>query len=359
MQNFNSFLINKFRWLSLVFLISTISIKHSSAQIVVFGNTHIFSGTGTGTTVDLGTNIFAYDFSPGPGGVRSIFRRDNYWYIVFTGLGLSESSKTYYSYRTVNQHPTINPPECVKWQSYVSTFMSPGYQWVGYPSSLPSPPNGLVTDVLMTGPSVGVSPATSTTINPNFIDLANKNPTDITLIPNAPGRVLFNLCTESIQFNTGSTWKSVWPSYENYELNQSQALNFGDANTQIFGTNAYGPTQLKFKANATEKLVLGKDPIYDFSIINLKGSISVPVNTISVDFVLGDDHHTLIHVGTLTHTVTLPNPLSSRGRQYTIANPSSAILSFTPYTIIGLGTSLSPGQNVTMVCDGSGWYKVN
>lgn len=332
---------------------------HTQAQIVLLGNTHNLAGTGTGTNIDLGTNYFSFDFYSGPGGVRTIFRRNSYWYIVFTGLGNSNSANVYYSYRTVNQHPTVNPPDCVKWQSYTVSPNSPGYQWLGYPSSAPVDPNGSVIDLAITGASAATLSSGVTGIAPDYIDLATKTSSNLTSIGNNKGRILYNLCTESIQFNTGSAWKSVWPSFENYNLNQNQALNFGNANTQIFGSNTYGGTQLKVKINAIERIVLGTDPAANFSLINFIGSVSTPVASTNLDFIMDVEHHTLIHTGGTAHTVTLPSPLSSKGRQYIIANPSTALLSFTPYSIVGLGSSLAAGQNVTLVSDGSSWYKIN
>ncbi len=331
--------------------------KTTFGQIVVFSQTHtVYTPS---ISADVGTNIYYYDMFSGPGGARTIFRRNNYWYMVYTGYGISDYLNIYYENRTVHQHPTINPPDCATWQRYVSAPSPLGYQWIGFPGSAPALPNGSISTIPISGSSVGINPSSSPVIGSNFIDLANQNLTEIGVISNQPGRILYNTCQASVQFNNGTAWKSVWPNFNNYELNQNQALNLGDAFTQILGTNNYGTTQMIFKTSGTEKISIGKNPVTDKSIINLKGSIGTPVVTASTDYTLGDNNHIFIHTGSVAHTITLSAAFNTGGRQYIIANPSTNTLSFLPTVIIGLGSTLAAGQNITIVSDGSNWYKVN
>ncbi|MCP9769714.1 hypothetical protein EGI22_17560 [Lacihabitans sp. LS3-19] len=347
--------------ISLFILIST---NIAFSQVNYGGHTLALVGTGTSTSFeDNGSNIFWVDTWAGPGGTKTIFRRDNYWYIVYTGLGITYYANTYYLYRTEVEHPTINPPACALWQQYVVPFGPYGYQWYSYPSLPIASPNGPIVSLTLTGPSASTTAlgSTTTVINPDYIDLANKNSVQIAIIPNSAGRILYNTCEESIQFNNGTNWKSVWPNYSDYNLNQNQVFNFGDASTQIFGTNNNGgTTHLVFKTDGVERLVLGKNNSPYTTNFTVKTAIATPVTNTTGDYTLGEDNHIVIHSGTSSNTFTLPNPNPLNGREYKIANPSTGTVTFSPYSIIGLsGGILSAGQNLTIVSDGYNWYKIN
>jgi hypothetical protein len=343
---------------SILILCLIIKSNISFSQVTVFGQSHAFSGTGSGSPYDLGTNIFTFDTFVGPGGFRTIFRKNNYWYVVVTGIGISISGNTYYTARTVNQHSTISPPDCAEWQGYV-TGVPIGYQWPGFPTTAPADPNGSIFILPFTGPSVSILPSSASTLFPDFIDLSNKSSSFISTIPNQSGRVLYNTCEEAIQFNNGTSWKSVWPHFSDYYLNPNQGFIFGDSNTQIYSDNSSATNQLVFKTGGTTKLTIGKAGFSNTSSFNFKSSIATPVATISTDYILTDDDYIIIHTGTLPHIITLPGASGVLGRQYIISNPSTGSLTFASTTIVGLGSTLLAGQNVTIVSNGGNWFKIN
>lgn len=328
-------------------------------QITIGSTTFAFSGTSSGGDIDAATNVFVVDTYSGPGGVATIFRKNGYWYSVTTGVGITYTFTTFLVKRTVSVHYTVNPPDCALWQSYVVPAGSPGFFWTGYPSSVPSLPNGTVFYQTITG-MVSSGSAFASAITPNYIDVATKNSSDIGLIPNQAGRLVYNSCLEGLQVNDGGTWKSIWPSIDNYQLNPSQAINFGSTTNSIIGTTDGATEQLKLINGSSERIVLGKGIFNSGSLINLKGSISVPVNTFTSDLTLTDSHHTVIHLSSLTHNITIPVSSNFLGRQYTISNLSSSNLNILGTTIVGFSpTFLAPNSAISIISDGSSWYKIN
>ncbi len=346
----------KFKKLFFVILFFAASLQ-IKAQLVVNGTAFPILGAGTGTPFDTGINYYGFDAAVGLfGGDVYLFRRDNYWYMAQRGIGVMESVNVYLSLRTVLPYPTNFPPDCAQWQSYGT---SPGVLWTGYPTSSPMSPTGTVQILSIIGSTVSAGPGTSTATFPQYIDLSTKSTNDILTYGNNPGRLLYNMCDNAIQYNDGLTWKSVWPNKLNYPINLNQALEFGNTNTQIVGRNPMGlSNQIAFKTDNKDRLILEKDNTNNFSTINLKSSLSVPYVLKTTNYTISEDDHIVVFQGTTAQTFTLPAPSSARGRLLIIVNTTSLNLNLS-HNVIGLGTVLSPGQRASILAINTDWLKVN
>jgi hypothetical protein len=333
--------------------------SYAKAQVIVNGIVYPLIGTGTGTPYDSGINYYSFDPAISFfGGDVYIFRRDNYWYFAQRGIGVMESGNVYLQWRTVNQYPTNFPPDCALWQNYPA-ISSPGVIWTGYPTSTPFLPTGVIQNINISGTTVSAGPGTSTATFPQYIDLSTKSTNDILSFSNNPGRLLYNMCDNTIQYNDGLAWKSVWPNKLNYPINLNQALEFGNSNTQIIGRNPMSlSNQIAFKTDNKDRLVLEKDNTSNFSTINLKSSFSVPYVLKTTNYTISEDDHIVVFQGTTAQTFTLPAPSSARGRLLIIVNTTSLNLNLS-HNVIGLGTVLSPGQRVSILSINTDWLKVN
>jgi hypothetical protein len=333
--------------------------QQMKAQVVINGTAYPIIGAGTGSPFDAGINYYGFDTSVGLfGGDVYLFRRDNYWYIAQRGLGVMESANVYLQWRTVNQYPTNFPPDCALWQNYPAVS-SPGVLWVGYPTATPTVPTGVTQNINISGTTVSAGPGTSTATFPQYIDLSTKSTNDILTFGNNPGRLLYNICDNAIQYNDGLAWKSVWPNKMNYPINLNQALEFGNANTQIVGRNPMSlSNQIAFKTDNKDRLVLEKDNTSNFSAINLKSSISVPYALKTTNYTISEDDHIVVFQGTTVQTFTLPTPSAVRGRLLIIANITTLNLNLS-HNVIGLGTVVPPGQRVSILSINTDWLKVN
>ncbi|MCP9757661.1 hypothetical protein EGI26_21060 [Lacihabitans sp. CCS-44] len=333
------------------------AIQQMKAQVIINGTTFPILGAGTSSPFDTGINYYGFDAAVGLfGGDVYLFRRDNYWYMAQRGIGVMESVNVYLSLRTVLPYPTNFPPDCAQWQSYGT---SPGVLWSGYPTSSPTAPAGSVQNLSITGSTVSAGPGTSTATFPEYIDLSTKSTNDILSFSNNPGRLLYNMCDNAIQYNDGLAWKSVWPNKLNYPINLNQALEFGNTNTQIVGRNPMSLfNQIAFKTDNKDRLVLEKDNTSNFSTINLKSSFSVPYVLKTTNYTISEDDHIVVFQGTTAQTFTLPAPSSTRGRLLIIVNTTSLNLNLS-HNVIGLGTVLSPGQRASILSINTDWLKVN
>jgi hypothetical protein len=344
-----------------LFLIFTFIILHSSAiaQVWVDGVAYPLSGTGSGGASDVGTPHFSFDSSPFlVGGWKYLSRKDGYWYLYFTGFG-PINYNTYYLYaRTVVAYPSVtNPPDCASWQLYYHP--SGGFPWSGYPTATPTPPNGGVVSINISGTVSSAGPGTSTQIYPQYIDLSTKTSTDIASYSNYGGRLLYNICDNAMVYNNGAAWKSVWPNNQNYTVNLNQNIEFGSPNTAMFSSSTgSGINQLVLKSNNTNRIVLEKNGFQEFTQINLKGSVSVPIKTISSSYSVLDSDYTLIYNGSGGQTITLPTASDSNGRLLIVSNISASTV-MTSSSVTGLGLSIAAGQNIQMISDGTNWIKIN
>jgi hypothetical protein len=332
--------------------------QQMKAQVVINGIAYPILGAGTGTPFDTGINYYGFDTSVGLfGGDVYLFRRDNYWYLAQRGLGVMESVNVYLQSRTVNQYPSNFPPDCALWQNYPAVS-SPGVLWTGYPTSTPSVPTGGTLNISISG-TVSAVLGTSSNLLPQYLELSTKSTTDIGLYSNYAGRILYNICDNAIQYNDGLAWKSVWPNKLNYPINLNQALEFGNAYTQIVGRNPMSLfNQIAFKTDNKDRLVLEKDNTANFSTINLKSSLSVPYVLKTTNYTISEDDHIVVFQGTTLQTFTLPTPSAARGRLLIIANTTLLNLNLS-HNVIGLGTVVPPGQRVSLLSINTDWLKIN
>ena len=346
----------KFKYLLFIvfFLVAS---QQARAQVIVNGTPFPLLGTGSGTPFDNTINFYGFDSAVGHfGGEVYLFRRDNYWFLAQRGIGGMDYLNVYLSSRTVLPYPTNFPPDCALWQNY---NVGSAVVWVGYPTTSPSVPSGIIRNINITGTTVSAGPGTSTATFPQYIDLSTKSTNDILSFSNNPGRLLYNMCDNAIQYNDGLAWKSVWPNKLNYQLNLNQALEFGNTNTQIVGRNPLNlSNQIAFKTDNKDRLILEKDNVSNFSTINLKSSISLPYALKTTNYTISEDDHIVVFQGTSTQTFTLPSPSVVQGRLLIIVNTTTINLNLS-HNVIGLGTVLSPGQRATILSINTDWLKVN
>lgn len=329
------------------------------AQVWVNGVEYPFSGTGSGGASDVGTPNFSFDGSPMlVGGWKYLSRKDGYWYLYNTGFGPINSSNYYLYARTVLPYlSVVNPPDCASWQLYYSP--SGSFPWSGYPSATPVAPTGAVVSINITGMVSSAGPGTSSQVYPQYLELSTKTSTDIASYTNYGGRLLYNICDNSMVYNNGAAWKAVWPNNQDYLVNLNQNLNFASSNTAIYSAStSSGVNQLFLKSNNTNRLVLERNGFQEFAQINMKGSISVPIRTITSSYSIVDSDYTLIYNGSSGQTITLPVASNSTGRLVFISNISSSTV-LVSSSVVGLGSNIGVGQNIQMISDGTNWIKIN
>jgi hypothetical protein len=353
------------KMLIILLLMSVTIISKTSAQdVIVNGSTtYTNSGTGTGIPFDFGINYYFYANpfpTPSGGGEQYLFRNGNYWYFAFRGIGIPFNSNRYLVARTVLQHPTSLPPDCALWQRYIpNTIVPNGELWTGYPNTAPTIPTGTFVTYALTGDVFSGGSSTSTTILPEYIDLSTKSSTTFGTYTNTPGRLLFDICDNSMKYNNGTNWKAVWPNLLNYTLNLNQSFDFVNNTTQIIGIKPTSlPTQLSFITNSKTRIILEKDNVTNFSNINLKSSIGVGYTSKTTSYTIADDDYVVIFTGGTSQTFTLPNPSLSLGRTLILVNTSPNNLALSP-AITGLGLTLNTGQNATILSIDTSWIKIN
>jgi len=339
-------------------------IFESHAQVWVNGEEYPFTGTSSGPNFDLGTPMFSYDAAPTlVGGVRLLARKGGYWYLYYTGVGITYGFTYFLMARTTAPQTDPNllgPPDCAQWQLYSASMGSPGYFWTGYPTSTPPAPNGNVITYNISGTLVvSAGTGTSTVVQPEYLDLSTKTSSTIASYSNQAGRLLYNICDNVMVYNNGSAWKQVWPHNGDYPVNLNQKFNFGSLNTSIFSRSVFSnPDQLVLKSNNIDRVVLEKDNYSTYSKINLKGSVGVSVFIVFAGHAINDENYAVIYKGPGGDLITLPNPSTSTGRILVIANTSSGVLNFTP-TMVNAGSSINANQSVQIISDGTNWIKIN
>lgn len=94
------------------------------------------------------------------------------------------------------------------------------------------------------------------------------------------------------------------------------------------------------------------------STFQVEGSISKSIQTMSADFTLTEDHHTII-VNTAV-TITLPTANSCSGRVYVIKNTSGGVLTISSYLDTGNSSQTSFNEDILWLqSDGTNWQQIN
>ncbi|WP_426486150.1 hypothetical protein [Flavobacterium sp. 2] len=113
--------------------------------------------------------------------------------------------------------------------------------------------------------------------------------------------------------------------------------------------------------NSQVRVGINKNAAAATSILEVKGSISKRITSVSADLILTDIHHTVVITGgTSTVTATLPAASTCQGRVYIIRNTSGSAKNISSYLNLA-GVSIATLANNTTIwiqSDGTNWLLI-
>jgi hypothetical protein len=126
---------------------------------------------------------------------------------------------------------------------------------------------------------------------------------------------------------------------------------------------------LTFHTNNTEYMRItgagrvGVDETNPLSTLDVNGSVSLPIVSLSANTTLTDVHHTIIITGGTIYS--LPLASGCAGRMYILVNRTGSaktvreVTSLNPYQAFsGTSTTLTANTSITLQSDGTNWYQV-
>lgn len=339
---------------SLILFFLFLFVSPSNGQVTIGSNTYANAGFLNGAY------HFSYDSNPsGPGGVNTVIRNGNRWFLV--------SLVTWPSYGwriiayTVNEHCSLYPPANVMWNTFYATGPGPaGYSWGTYPSGTPSLPSGTVQSIVITGEVIN-SYHSTTLIQPDYIDLPIKS----TLPTPNTGRLVYDVCSNTMAVNNGFSWSQLWPLKTNYKLENEQGFEFSDPSLKIISTNTAPPSSspsqvLRFQSGGSDNLVIGSSNFITSynSGVNLTSSVGGKTSFAGPSYSVSNNDY-IVYNSMAGNDVTLPSANTVNGRILILVNTHTSSLLINN-TVNGLTTSSINGKSaIKVVAVGGEWYKID
>jgi hypothetical protein len=144
-----------------------------------------------------------------------------------------------------------------------------------------------------------------------------------------------------------------------YSTGNDFAIGNGTASKNlIFFTNNAGTNTEQMRINSTGFVGIGTNS--PNSMLDIRGSLSIPISTFSANTTAGASDNMLVFTGSSATTLTLPTAVSITGRVYWVKNGGTATLTVattSSQTIDALSSwSLTQGKTLRVVSSGSNWY---
>ncbi|AWW00478.1 hypothetical protein [Arcticibacterium luteifluviistationis] len=326
-------------------------------------NPPFFSGKDSGTNVYAKSNtnqIYSYHY---------IFRSNNYWYIANdwdANLGYY-GSQIAYRWNTFSN--SIDPPCLADWEKYTA----PVYTVPFTPTPItPEMPSGNFETLAINGNCFDTTSCnTSFLAAPQYIQMPTIPNQDINSIsPPHKSMMTYDCELGKLMLHDGTEWIMVQGSkkdvilpnaanvvFDNgYNISQASTdgLNINKANNQIITLNTTGYNKVGIN-NSTPS-----------SAVHLTGSNAYSVSTTSSDLTLNQNHRYVIVTGTVSRTMTLPDPSTCPGRIYSIANYTTQSVDVTSTTNSIQMTAanqfttfpLASDYVLILISNGTKWYRM-